>query len=93
MSNRSVKETIRTELQKLSFRLDVKEYRTTDGYRHKDDFRIAVTYDGQVFGDLCVVDRNFWKQSRTNKAERLERDEFVTRTMAGICVRRKGKKQ
>lgn len=89
MSNRSVKESIRNELQKISFRLDVREYKTTEGVRHPDDFRIAVTIDGRTHDDLCMVDRSFWNKRRTNKAERQERDEFVKNTMAGVRIRRK----
>lgn len=92
MTNQSVQQALRTAIQGLSDRLDIKTYATTDGVRHKDDFRVVVLKDGENAGDLCMVDRAWYAQKRTNKELRDERDSFVTRTVAGIKTRRKATK-
>ena len=89
MRNQSVQQMLRTAIQGLSDSLDIKTYATTDGVRHKDDWRVVVTRNGTNIGDLCMVDRAWFKQKRTNKELRDERDEFVERTMAGIKTRSK----
>ena len=92
MNNQSVQQALRTAIQGMSDRLDVKTYATTDGVRHKDDYRVVVLKDGQNIGDLFMVDRAWYGMKRTNKELRDERDEFVSRTIAGIKVRRKAGK-
>ena len=86
-NNRSVKDTLRNAIHTLHDSLDIREYRTTDGVRHPDDYRLAVEKTGHIVGDLCSVDRQWYEQKRTNKAERDERDEFVLRTIKGIKLR------
>lgn len=88
-NNQSVRDALRSAVHGLSDRLDTKEYRTTDGVRHPLDYRIVILKDGAVAGDLCSVDRQFYDNKRTNKAEREERDEFVLRTINGIKLRPK----
>ena len=87
--NRSVKDKLRAGVHGLGDGLDLREYKTTDGVRHPDDYRIAVENTGRVVGDLCVVDRYWYERKCTNKAEREHRDEWVARTIGGIKLRGK----
>ena len=89
MTNQSVQQALRTAIQGLSDRLDLKTYAKTDDVRHKDDFRVVVVKDGETIGDLCMVDRAWFTNKRIDKEARDERDAFVARTIAGIKIRRK----
>ncbi len=88
MSNHSPQEKLRNGIQGLHDSLDIKTYATTDGVRHKHDWRVVVTKDGTTVGDLCYVDRTWFKAKCTNKAQRDHRDDWVTTTLAGIKTRR-----
>ena len=89
-NNASVKQALAAAVLNINEQLGIKTYCTTDGFRHKLDYRVVATVRGEVVGDLCSVDRHWFDRKRTNKDDRNERDEFVKRTVSGIKV--KGKK-
>jgi len=83
-TNGSVAQALSAALLDRHDQLGYRLYRTTDGFRHTLDYRIAVTVKHEVVGDLASVDRHWFDRNRTNKADREERDDYVAGIVAGI---------
>ena len=92
MNNRSPEQALRMKLLDIHSGLDVKTYAKTDGFWHKQDWRLALTINGKVVADLTTVDRAWYRAKCTNKEQREERDEWVNRIAGTISVRKAGAK-
>ena len=85
-NNQSIEQLLRSRLFGINSNLDIRTYRTSDGYRHELDFRLTLIFRGQPVLDLDAIDRSFYTKKRTNKAERDERDEYVDRLLDRLSV-------
>ena len=91
-NNQSIEQLLTARLFGINTNLGIRTYKTTDNYRHECDYRLALTFKGQVIEpEWDCIDRGFYVQRCTNKAMREERDEVVERLLSRVQITPKGK--
>ena len=86
-NNQSIEQLLKARLFGVNSNLNIRTYRTTDGYRHERDFRLALTFKDRIIEENfdCIC-RTFYTSKCSNKAQRDERDECVTRMLSKLTI-------